>query len=212
MRPAPQQGWVVPWLATEFPGLAVSWVEVEGGAGRSPEPVRAHLRTLSDRIYGPQAIRLREQPVPWSYRVFFRQIGLDPDVTRTPVEQLIFERLHDGGFKSQGLPADALTIATVETGVALRAFDADYLEGKLCIRESMPDEALAGDPVALDPGTLVLADEAHTLGLLFGASAEPAMVGKESRRVAIAAVSVGSVSQMAIGEALWMAAQTLAGE
>ena len=30
MRPAPQQGWVVPWLASEFPGLAVSWVEVEG--------------------------------------------------------------------------------------------------------------------------------------------------------------------------------------
>jgi DNA/RNA-binding domain of Phe-tRNA-synthetase-like protein len=212
MTPAPRQGWVVPWLASEFPGLAVSWVEVEGSAGRSPESVREHLRTLSDRIYGPQAIRLREQPVPWSYRVFFRQIGLDPDVARTPVEQLIFERLHDGGFQSQGLPADALTIATVETGVALRAFDADYLEGKLCIRESMPEEALAGEPVALDPGTLILADEAHALGLLFGADAEPAVVGTGTRRVAIAAVSVGSVSQMAIEEALWLAAQTLAGE
>ncbi len=212
MKPAPQQGWVVPWLASEFPGLAVSWVEVAGSAGRSPEPVRQHLRTLSDRIYGPQAIQLREQPVPWSYRVFFRQIGLDPDLTRTPVEQLIFERLHDGGFKSQGLPADALTIATVETGVALRAFDADYLEGKLCIRESMPDEALAGDPAALDPGTLILADEAHTLGVLFGASAAPAAVSSTTERIAIAAVSVGSVSQMAIAEALWMAAQTLAGD
>ncbi|MBK5219162.1 MAG: hypothetical protein JJE35_05180 [Thermoleophilia bacterium] len=203
------QGWVVPWLASEFPGLGVAWVEVEGAAGRSPEPVQRRLRDLSDRIYGAQAIRLREQPVAWSYRVFFRQIGLDPDSTRTPVEQLIFERLHDGGFKSQGLPADALTIATVETGVALRAFDADRLQGRLCIRESMPEEALPGDPVELDPGTLVLADEASTLGLLFGASAEPATVTKDTRRVAIAAVSVGSVPQMAIEEALWMAAGAL---
>lgn len=212
MRPAPRQGWVVPWLASEYPGLAVSWVEVEGGAGRSSEPVRRHLGELSDRIYGAQAIRLRERPVPWSYRVFFRQVGLDPDVTRTPVEQLIFERLHEGGFKSRGLPADALTIATVETGVALRAFDADRLEGKLCIRDSMPEETLAGDPVALDPGTLILADEASTLGLLFGATAAPVAVGKATRRVAIAAVSVGSVPQLAIEEALWMAAQTLAGD
>ena len=87
---------------------------------------------------------MRERPIPWAYRVFFRQIGLDPDRTRTPVEQLALDRLHDGGFKSRGLPADALTIAIVETGVALRAFDADRLEGELCIRESAPGESLPG--------------------------------------------------------------------
>ena len=95
----------------------------------SPEPVRQRLRDLSDRFYGSHAIQMREQPIPWAYRVFFRQIGLDPDRNRTPVEQLAFDRLHDGGFKSRGLPADALTIAMVETGVALRAFDADRLDG-----------------------------------------------------------------------------------
>ena len=114
--------------------------------GRSPEPVRRRLRDLSDRFYGAQAIHMRERPIPWAYRVFFRQIGLDPDRTRTPIEQLAFERIHDGAFKSQGLPADALTVATVETGVALRAFDADRLSGSLCIRDSAPGEALPGQP------------------------------------------------------------------
>jgi len=207
--PAPKQGWVAPWLASEFPGLDVAWVEVDGRPRRSPEPVRRRLRDLSDRIYGARAIRLREQAVPWSYRVFFRQIGLDPDRTRTPVEQLIFERLHDGGFKSHGLPTDALTIATVETGVGLRAFDADRLEGRICIRESMPDEPLPGGPGEMEAGTLVLADEANTLGLLFGATAAPCAVTQATRRIAIAAVQVGSVPQMAIDEALWMAAATL---
>ena len=87
---------------------------------------------------------MRERPIPWAYRVFFRQIGLDPDRTRTPVEQLALDRLQDGGFKTRGLPVDALTIATVETGIALRAFDADRLEGALCIRDSAPGESLDG--------------------------------------------------------------------
>ena len=47
---------------------------------------------------------MRERPIPWAYRVFFRQIGLDPDRTRTPVEQLALDRLHDGAFKIAACP------------------------------------------------------------------------------------------------------------
>ncbi len=135
---------MAPRIAAEFPGLGIAWVEVDAHPGRSPEPVRRRLRDLSDRFYGAQAVQMRERPIPWAYRVFFRQIGLDPDRIRTPVEQLALDRLHDGAFKSQGLPADALTMAIVETGVALRAFDADRLSGGLCIRDSAPGESLAG--------------------------------------------------------------------
>ncbi|HEU4945510.1 MAG TPA: hypothetical protein VFT10_10165, partial [Solirubrobacterales bacterium] len=125
------QGWVAPHVAAEFPGLGIAWIEVDGRPGRSPEPVRRRLRDLSDRFYGAHAIHLRERPIPWAYRVFFRQIGLDPDHTRTPVEQLVLDRLQEGGFTTKGLPADALTVATMETGVALRALDAERLQGRL---------------------------------------------------------------------------------
>ena len=80
---------------------------------------------LSDRFAGGQAINLRHQPIPWAYRVFYRHIGLDPDEQRTPVEELALERMKHGGFSSQSLLDDALTIAIIESGVALRAFDAD---------------------------------------------------------------------------------------
>jgi DNA/RNA-binding domain of Phe-tRNA-synthetase-like protein len=133
-EPLPQQGWVAPHIAAEFPGLGIAWVELESKRSKSPEAVRRRLRDLSDRFYGSHAIHMRERPIPWAYRVFFRQIGLDPDHTRTPVEQLALDRLHDGAFISRGMPADALTIATVETGVALRVFDAVRVRGELCIR------------------------------------------------------------------------------
>ncbi len=127
---------------------------------------------------------MRERPIPWAYRVFFRQIGLDPDRTRTPIEQLALDRLHDGAFSSRGMPADALTIATVETGVALRAYDAGRLEGGLCIRDSAPGESLPGRPGKLAQGTLTIADEQSPLELLFGepAKADPEEI--EAKRLA----------------------------
>jgi DNA/RNA-binding domain of Phe-tRNA-synthetase-like protein len=203
------QGWVAPHLAAELPGLGIAWIEVDGGPRRSPEPVRRRLRELSDRFYGSHAIHLRERPIPWAYRVFFRQIGLDPDQTRTPVEQLALDRLRDGGFVTRGLPADALAIATVETGVALRAFDADRLTGALCIRDSGPGESLAGKAGELPHGTLTIADERGPVALLFGAIGAGYGVEKATRRLAVVAIQVGSVPQIAVEEALWTVETTL---
>jgi DNA/RNA-binding domain of Phe-tRNA-synthetase-like protein len=208
-EPAPRSGWVAPHIAAEFPGLGLAWVEVDVRPGRSPDGVRRRLRELSDRIFGAEAIRQRERPIPWAYRVFFRQIGLDPDRTRTPVEELTLERLHDGGFRSKGLPLDALDIAIVETGVALRAFDADRVEGRLCIRDSGPGESLAGRSGELAQGTLTIADGVRPIALLFGATAEGYGVERASRRAAIVAVQVNGVPQIAVEEALWMAAATI---
>jgi DNA/RNA-binding domain of Phe-tRNA-synthetase-like protein len=191
-EPAPRPGWVSPHLQAEFPGLSLATVEVDGRPGRSPEPVRRRLRDLSDRLFGAEAIRLRSRPIPWAYRVFYRQIGLDPDRDRTPVEQLVLDRLQDGGFRSRGLPADALTIATVETGVALRAFDADRLEGELCIRDAAPGESLPGQASELARGTLTLADEAGPVSLLFGDTRSEFAVDRDSRRIAIAAIGIAA--------------------
>jgi len=208
-EPPSTPGWVAPHVAAEFPGLGISWIEVDGRPGRSPEPVDRRLREASDRFYGAHAIHMRERPIPWAYRVFFRQIGLDPDRTRTPVEQLALDRLQDGGFKTRGLPADALTIATIETGIALRAFDADRLEGPLCIRDSAPGESLDGRPGELSRGTLLIADERAPAGLLFGATGKARTVGRDTRRVAVAAIVVDGVPQIAVDEALWMVSATL---
>jgi DNA/RNA-binding domain of Phe-tRNA-synthetase-like protein len=206
---SPEEGWVAPHIAAEFPGLGIAWVEVAGHSGRSSESVRRRLRDLSDRFYGAHAIHMRERPIPWAYRVFFRQIGLDPDRTRTPVEQLALDRLHDGAFTSRGMPADALTVATVETGVALRAFDAERIEGGLCIRDTAPGESLPGRGVELAQGTLAIADERTPLSLLFGAEGAEGSVEPETRRIAIAAVRVKGVPEASIDEALWLARAAL---
>jgi DNA/RNA-binding domain of Phe-tRNA-synthetase-like protein len=208
-EPSPKQGWVAPRIAAEFPGLGIAWIELEGGQKRSPEPVRRRLRDLSDRFYGAHAIHMRERPIPWAYRVFFRQIGLDPDRTRTPIEQLALDRLHDGAFVSRGLPADALTIATIETGVALRVFDIAQVKGELCIRDSAPGESLPGKPAKLAQGTLTIADGRKPLALLFGGLSAGHELDPAANRIAIVAVQVKGVPQAAVDEALWIASAAI---
>jgi DNA/RNA-binding domain of Phe-tRNA-synthetase-like protein len=209
-EPLPEQGWVAPHIAAEFPGLGIAWVELDGRQDTSSESVQRRLRELSDRFFGSHAIHMRERPIPWAYRVFFRQIGLDPDRTRTPVEQLALDRLHDGAFKPGGMPADALTVAIVETGVALRAYDAERLAGRLCIRDSAPGESLPGKPGELAQGTLTVADERGPLELLFGgAPASARSVDRGTRRLVIAAVQVKGVPQAAVDEALWIASAAI---
>jgi DNA/RNA-binding domain of Phe-tRNA-synthetase-like protein len=203
-------GWGVAELS-DLPGLAIRAVEVDARHGRSPEPVRARLRDLSDRFFGSHAIHLREQPVPWAYRVFFRHIGLDPDVTRTPVEQLALERLQHGSFRSRGLPEDAIAIATIETGVALLALDAERLDGPLSVRDSRPGESLGGEDRGgpLEPGTLVLADANGPATILFGATAKRVVPTKATRRLAIVAVQIEGVPEPVVDEALQLASDAL---
>jgi DNA/RNA-binding domain of Phe-tRNA-synthetase-like protein len=208
----PEAGWISSELREEFPGLGLRFLLIDQGSGRSPRELKHRLAVMSDRFSGPQAIALRHKPIPYAYRVFFRQIGLDPDEQPTPVEAIALERIKRGGFISQSLLDDALTIAIIESGVALRAFDADRVEGRLGIRTTEEGEGLEGRPGALPTGTLVIADEARPLALLFGAIASGRGVSPKTGRMLLASIQVKGVPDIAVEEAVWLAASIVRGE
>jgi DNA/RNA-binding domain of Phe-tRNA-synthetase-like protein len=206
-----REGRVAGVLREEFPGLALRYGIVAAKPGRSPDGVRRHLRYLSDRMHGRKALGLRREPIVSAYRVFYRQIGLDPDEFKTPIEAAVLERLRAGGFKSHGLVDDALTIATVETGVAMRALDADRINGVLALRLAQPGERLGGnrDGLELPSDALVLADDTAALGLIFGETAEDWEVGSVTRQIAICAIQVQGVPAISVEEAIWSCAGVL---
>lgn len=213
----PVAGWIAPEVAEELPSLRLWCLELPGRPRRSPTGVRERLRVLSDRFRGPQAVAMRQQPIPWAYRVFFRQIGLDPDVDRTPVEALALDRMIKGAFRSQDLVADALTIAVMETAVPVWALDAARLDGPLGIRTAAPRERLGRSEQELVPprvpsGRLVVADSAGPVAVLFGDPAPSHAVTRETTRVALFSVQVAGVPDVHLEEALWTAADVLAGD
>ena len=204
-----ERGLVDPELEEEFPGLYLRHVTVERGSGRSPTGLKQRLRILSSRFAGSQAIALRNKPIPWAYRVFYRHIGLDPDEQPTAVEALALERMMKGGFVSQNLLDDALTIAIIESGVPIRAFDADRVGVPLVIRPSAPGEELEGRPGGLPEGTLVIADPQRPVSLLFGATGSGRGVSPKTSRTLLASVGVKGVPEIAIEEALWLVSDAM---
>jgi DNA/RNA-binding domain of Phe-tRNA-synthetase-like protein len=207
---APEPGWVAPEIADEFPGLGIRHTTIERGSGRSPEAVKQRLRDLSDRFFGAQAVNLRQRPIPFAYRSFLRSIGIDPDTDPSPVEALALQRMKHGAFRSKNLLDDALTIAIVEVGVALRAFDADRTEGRLGIRAATAAEPFDGRAAGLLEGTLVIADEARPLAVLFGETAKGRGVLRETNRITLVGIQVQGVPDIAVEEGLWLAASILA--
>jgi len=186
---------VDPAVAAEHPGLRVWTARVPGGTGRTPRDLRERLAYLADRYRGAEAVALRTRPVPWAYRVLFRHLGLDPDVTRTPLEALVVDRLLHGGFAARGLPEDALTLATLETGIPVWAADADRTG------------ALALAPGA--GGRLTLADADGPVAVLFEPPLPDRAPSRATRSVLLIAVQAPGVEDLYVEEACWTAAAAM---
>jgi DNA/RNA-binding domain of Phe-tRNA-synthetase-like protein len=207
----PRPGWIAPGVAAELPGLRLAEADAPAVHGRSPAGVRQRLALLSDRFGGARALELRREAVPAAYRVFFRHVGLDPDVDRPPAEAAVLDRLVHGGFRPAGLPGDALLLAVVETGVPVWALDAGAVEGPLGVRTAAPGERLGEGELASDlaAGRLVVADARGPAAVLFGDVAPERIPGRRTTSLRLFAVGVAGVPEVHVEEALWTCAEAL---
>jgi len=203
-----EEGWVAEELAGDFPQLGLVYAPLEARPRRTPPDVKERLRALADRYTGAKVVQMRQDAVPWAYRVFSRQVGIDPDVDRTPVERIAVERLRHGGLESHNLVDDALTIAIAETGVPVFALDADRVAGPPGLRLARAGEELAGVQ-PLSARQLVVADEGRPLALVLGEVGHDAGVTKRTERMLLCALRVKGVPPISVEEALWTAAETL---
>jgi DNA/RNA-binding domain of Phe-tRNA-synthetase-like protein len=202
------EGWVERELAEEFPELSLVHARVDVRPAGSPREVKQRLRMLADRYTGGKVVHMRQDPVPWAYRVFSRQVGIDPDHDRTPVEAVAVRRLKHGGLRSENLVDDALTIAIAETGVPLMALDSERVGGELGLRLARSGEALAGGR-PLSTRQLVVADRARPVAVVLGEVGEDAGVTPETEGIVLCALGVKGVPRISLEEALWCAAETL---
>lgn len=211
----PALGWREQQIEEELPELGVAWVEAALG-GRSatrgsPPEVRERLRELSNRLGGARAVSVRREPIPSAYRVFYRQIGLDPDVVRTPVEAAMFARMMDGGLLPRNLLEDVLLIALIDTSVPVWALDADTVTPPLGIRVSREREPFGrgAGAIALPAGRIVVADADAPLAELFGETAPGHGPSGSTERLLLFAIQVAGVPWLHIEEALWMCRTTV---
>ncbi len=209
--PALEEGWIARELAEEHPDLRVVSTTAPAPGSRSSRALRDRLALLADRFHGARALTMRREPVPAAYRVFFRHVGLDPDVQRTPIEAAALDRLLQGGFTSRGMLDDALLIAVVETGVPVWALDADRVDGPLGVRGAQAGERLGEGEYAPDlpPGRLVVADASAPVAVLFGDVAPSRQPGRDTKLLRLFTVAVAGVPDLHVEEALLGCADAL---
>jgi DNA/RNA-binding domain of Phe-tRNA-synthetase-like protein len=204
-------GAVAPALRAEFDRLGVVWTEGPVSPGRSPPSLRRRLRELSGRVRGPQALLLRQQPVPHAYRVFYRHIGLDPDVDRPPAEAALQERLVAGELRSRDRVTDACLVTLLETHVPVWALDAARVEGDLALRLSVAGEPVGRgrSAVPIAAGRIVVADAAGALAAVFADPGPGVAAGRSTRRARLFTVRVAGVPDIHVEEALWTCRELL---
>ena len=197
-------------LRAEFPELALWTAEVIARAGPSPESVTRRLAQLGSRLTAAAAEGARRESTPWAYRVLARQLGADAaEESLTPAERLALHSTEEGEPETAGLPADALVIATAQTGVPLLAFDATRLNGSLALRRARAGERLGRAGTELQEGQVVMADRELPVAVLLGPRAPEAEVDAASERIALAAIQAKGVPTLAVEEALWTAIEIM---
>jgi len=205
-------GAVEPAVAAEFPGLELRFTIVPAVPPNSPPELRARLGELSDRFGGARVVAMRTQAVAHAYRAFYRQVGLDPDVTRVPSEAAAVQRLLHGGFRSRDRISDALLVALLETGVPVWGLDAGSVDpATLGIRATLAGECLGRGEgaVPLGPGRLVIADQVRIHAALFGEFAPGSGPDGRSREIVLVSVGVPGVPSIHLEEALWLSIELL---
>jgi DNA/RNA-binding domain of Phe-tRNA-synthetase-like protein len=206
-----ERGWIDPEVAAEFPDLELVQLTVPAGTGPSAPEIRERLRYLSRRMAGAEAVAFRTRPIPQAYRVLFRHLGMDPDEHRPPAEAVVVDRLIAGEYRADNLLDDAITIAVAETGVPVWGLDEDKLSGPLGLRPARARETVGTAEYAneVPGGRLVIADDAGTVGILFGKLATSHLVTKQTRSTRLFAIRAPTVPEIHLEEALHICSECL---
>jgi DNA/RNA-binding domain of Phe-tRNA-synthetase-like protein len=197
-----EDGWIDHVVAREFPALRLRYAVIVAGATTSPVELRHRLDDLSTRFRARKAMELPTKPIPSAYRVFLRQVGLDPEARPSPIEAVTRERILRGIYRSSHRLADALTVATVESQIAISVLDADRIDLPLGIRTVREEDA-----TDLPPGTLVVADTNGPAAELFGEPEPHCVVGADTTRTAVMAIGVKGIADWMLDDALWRVAE-----
>lgn len=176
-------------LGARFPGLSAHIVRVRGVEVRreSPELERFKAEVIQRVRERWTLEQLREHPVFRAYRDFFWRIGVDPTKTRPAAEALIRRILHGSPLPRINTLVDSYNMASIDSAVALAAFDEASLAGELLMRSANTGEAFLGigmgKPISLRGGEVIVADEEKLIAVYPYRDAETTKVCDDTKNV-----------------------------
>ena len=146
-----------------------------------------------------------------AYRDFFWKIGIDPTKTRPAAEALIRRILRRESLPCINTLVDAYNLASIKTEIALAAFDADKLKGKLLMRIAESGEEFIGigmaKPMILQGGEIVISDEEKLVAIYPHRDADDTKVTEQTRNVFLLTCGVPGISEESLLKASQIAVE-----
>ena len=139
---------ITPELQSSFPGLGVLELRMDGLIVRDLDPaLESFKREVEERARRKMTSlnEVRTQPIFRAYRDFFWRVGIDPTKIRPAGEALTRRVLGGRDLPRLNTAVDAYNLASLETSVAIAAFDAEIVnEGSLLMRRAAKNEPFHG--------------------------------------------------------------------
>jgi len=200
-------------LQERFPGLRVLTRQIEGvkveKQSKGLEDFKDELMKRVRERYDLES--LRDLPAFRAYRDFFWRAGIDPTKNRPAAEALIRRILQGRPLPRVNTLVDAYNLASVQTEVALAAFDAERLRGDLLMRFATGGEEFTGigmeGPVALRGGEVVVSDGAGLVAVYPHRDAERTKVAEATRSVLLLVCGVPGIPEETLADAARVAVE-----
>jgi DNA/RNA-binding domain of Phe-tRNA-synthetase-like protein len=158
---------IIPELKSSFPGLRVIELKMMGLEVRDTDPgLESFKREVQERVRGKMSSleEVKDQPIFRAYRDFFWRVGIDPTKIRPAGEALTRRVLGGRGLPRLNTVVDAYNLASIETSIAIAAFDLGTIhEDALLMRRGMGGELFHGigmsSPDSLTGAEVVVEDQ-----------------------------------------------------
>lgn len=134
-----------------------------------------------------------------AYRDFFWALGIDPTKIRPASEALIRRFLNGKPIPRINCIVDAYNLASMESGIALAAFNADLLKGDLIMRFANEGEKFFGigmkEPKDLQGNELIVSDEEQIIAIYPHRDAENTKVKNNTTNIFLLVCGVPGIKK-----------------
>lgn len=207
---------VAPDLQARFPGLQARIHMICDVTVKRENPELAKFRAeITIAIKTRYRLEtLKDGPSFRAYRDFFWRVGIDPTKTRPAAEALIRRVLGGGSIPAINTVVDAYNLASMDTEVALAAFDAQRLLGDLEMRSARKSELFLGigmeKPVELTGVEVVVADAEKLVAIYPYRDSEDTKVTTATTEILLMVCGVPGISDETLERAGTVAVEYIA--
>jgi len=202
-----------PGLAKRFPGLHALIVRIEGvNIQKEKAELQAFKREIVEEIRKAHDLAtVKDTTIFRVYRDFFWRVGIDPTKIRPAAEALVRRILAGKPIPTVNTLVDAYNLASIRTGVAMGAFDADRLRGELELRPAREGEEFFGigmsEPVELEGNEPVVADVEKLIAIYPYRDADETKVTEATKNVVLLICGVPGIEERVLTDAARVAVE-----